>query len=257
MTAFSRDVDAVARAAGAAILDVARASDVGASAKTDGSPVTAADLASHRLLSGGLPALTPGLPIVSEEDAAGHGLSAGRYWLIDPLDGTREFLAGTGEYCVCLAIIDDGRPIYGLIHVPVTGESYYAAADSGTAFRLDAPDAPPAVLRPRYGVELARAGLRVGVSRRHRGPATAAFLGRLRAPAPVPMGSAIKFCAIAAGTLDLYVRHGRTMHWDTAAGQCLLEAVGLGVYRLDTGAPLRYDTPTRTNPGFLAGPCPS
>lgn len=261
MTAFSERVDVVARRAGAAVLDVYARQTVGAFAKTDGSPVTAADAASHDILTAGLRDLASGVAIVSEEDGSPPGpvpepaAAPRRYWLLDPLDGTREFLAGNGEFCVCVALIEDGRPVYGLIHVPVAGESYYASESSGGAFVTRGDGARR--LAPRAGVEMGAAGLRVGVSRSHRGGSTEAFVRRLPGARSVPMGSALKFCAIAAGTLDLYVRHGPTMHWDTAAGQCLLEAVGLGVYDLATGRPLRYDGDARRNPAFLAGPRPS
>ena len=258
LTAFAAGVDAVARRAGTAVMEVYGRGDLGAYAKTDGSPVTAADLASHAILTAGLPDLEPDAAIVSEEDAPGRAAVAGdKYWLIDPLDGTREFLARNGEFCVCVALVDRGRPVFGLIHAPVSGASYYASDNSGMAFVRRASGRPALPLYPRRGVSLASAGLRVGVSRKHRGRATEDFLRELDGAAPVPMGSALKFCAIAAGKLDVYVRHGPTMHWDTAAGQCLLEAVGLGVYGLATGLALRYDTPTRTNPAFLAGPRPT
>ena len=256
LTAFARRVDEVAREAGAAIMEVYGRADFEASAKTDGSPVTVADLASDQVLLRGLRDLEPGAPVVSEEGDEAERTGE-RYWLVDPLDGTREFLSRNGEFCVCIALIDGGRPVFGLIHAPTTRETYYAADTSGQAFRLRENDAAPEGLPVRRGISMASAGLRVGVSRSHRDAATTAFLDGLDAPAPVPMGSALKFCAIAAGTLDVYIRQGPTMHWDTAAGQCLLEAVGLGVYRLDTREPMRYDTPTRKNPAFLAGPRPA
>ena len=252
-------VDPVARAAAAALLNVYDAPALDVAAKPDGSPVTAADLAAERALLAGLEGLVRGVGVVSEEGGGSGvgGRGPERYWLVDPLDGTREFLAHNGEFCVCIALVEDGAPVFGLIHAPTTSVSYYAWRGSGAAFAKPATDAPARRLPPRRPATARTPGLRVGVSRSHRDAATEAYLAKLDAPRAVPMGSALKFCAIVADRLDVYVRPGRTMHWDTAAGQCLLEAVGCSVTDLATGRPLRYVGPGRTNPGFLAGPWPA
>ena len=251
-------LDAVCRPGAEAIAArYARLADVRAAAKPDGSSVTEADLQANRLITAGLRARFPEWPVVSEEDPDSHlTLGSDRYWLLDPLDGTREFLAGTGEFCTCVALVEGGVPVFGFISVPLTGESFYAWRGAGAAYAQN-PGRQPRRRLTRDG-PLARSSprLRVGVSRHHRDGATGDFLGALADPVAVPMGSALKFCAIAEGRLDVYVRYGPTMHWDTAAGQCLLEAIGFGVRDLATGRPLRYDTPSRRNPAFLAGPFP-
>lgn len=217
--------------------------------------MTAADWASDELLQVALADLVPGCPVLSEErigewpPARRRGLA--RYWLVDPLDGTREFLAGNGEFCVCVALIDDGRPLLGVIHAPTAGVTYAAHAGRAGVVRSDRGGVT--TLPPRPAVDLQARGLRVGVSRRHGDAETAAYLDALPEPAPVPMGSALKFCAIAEGRLDLYPRFGPTMAWDTAAGQAIVEAAGRGVVTAAGGRRLGYRADVLTNPGFIAG----
>ena len=253
--ALAEALDEIARPAAAAIAAAyARRADHQPRRKSDGSPVTEVDVLADALLTGGLRRRFPDWPVVSEEAPASHARApAGPYWLLDPLDGTREFIGGTGEFCICLALVESGVPVFGFVYAPLDLRYDYAWRGAGCAYAKTAHAPPRRLTRPRPPAR-ASSGLRVGVSRHHRDAATDAFLATLREPLALPMGSALKFCAIAEDRLDVYVRHGPTMHWDTAAGQCLLEAVGFGVYDLATGAPLRYDTPTRRNPGFLAGP---
>ena len=245
-------VDAICAPAAAAIAEVyARLAEVRAATKPDGSAVTEADLRANRLLTDGLRRAFADWPVVSEEDPGSHARpTTGPYWLVDPLDGTREFLAGTGEFCVCVGLVEAGAPVFGYVLAPATGQRYYAWRGAGGAFAKTSATAPARRLPRRAPLDRGTPGLRIGVSRHHRDAAADAFLAGLNAPVPVPMGSALKFCAVAAGELDGYVRPGPTMHWDTAAGQCIAEAVGAGVRELATGARLRYDTPTRRNPGF-------
>jgi 3'(2'), 5'-bisphosphate nucleotidase len=237
-----------ARAGGAAIAPFLGALPV-ARSKADASPVTAADLASHDAILAVLAEDFPGLPIVSEE-AAGHAAPSAMpalYLLVDPLDGTREFLAGSGEFTVNVALIDQGRPSAGVVLAPVTGHAWCAGdmawseAADGTIRRLAKPAAD------------ASHPLRALVSRFHLDAMTGRVLDRLGIGARAEAGAALKYARIAAGEADLHLRFGPTMAWDTAAGQALLAAVG-GVIVDHRGQSLDYgpDRPDWRNSGLIA-----
>ena len=257
--ALREPVIALAVAAGRAIMAV-YAEDFAVERKDDRSPLTEADLASHRLLVAGLEALTPDIPVLSEESVAldpAVRRAWPRLWLVDPLDGTREFVKKNGEFCVCIALVERGAPVLGVVHAPVTGVTWSAAAGEGAWRReaggadvaLASHDASPAC---GPGAVTPPAGLRVAASRSHLDPRTAALLERLPEAQRVPMGSALKFGLLAEGRLDLYPRFGPTSEWDTAAGQCLVEAVGGAVLDLE-GRPLRYNQrDTLLNGDFVA-----
>jgi 3'(2'), 5'-bisphosphate nucleotidase len=217
--------------------------------KEDRTPVTAADLASEQAIVAILREAAPEIPIVSEETvpAAGFASPAARFWCVDPLDGTKEFIARNGEFSVLVALLENGRPVLGVVHGPAVGVTYIAHGP-GTAMRR----------RAGGGFEPIRArvpspeGIVVVHSRSHENSRRLAeyFQGR-----PVverrQCGSALKFGVLAAGEADLYPRFGTTMEWDTAAGQAVLEAAGGHVLSLD-GAPLGYGKPGLKNDGFLA-----
>lgn len=246
---------ALARAAAAAILEVYdRGFDV--ETKADDSPLTAADLASHHCIVDGLAALTPEIPVLSEESfaeqAAAGGAAVGRHqwqrlWLVDPLDGTREFIKRNGEFTVNIALIEDGVATFGVVQAPVTGELWWGAQGVG-AFKRDAAgtDTPLRVRSP------AAAPLRVAASRSHRDARTEAFLERMAQETGeaqiIGVGSSLKFCRLAEGALDLYPRFGPTSEWDTAAAQAVLEAAG-GAVLDPRGRPFRYNQ----RPGILNG----
>lgn len=253
---------ALAEAAGRAIMAVYAGAFV-VEAKDDHSPLTAADLASHHILVDGLRALAPELPVLSEESAAidiAQRRAWPRLWLVDPLDGTREFVKKNGEFCVCIALVDDGVPVLGVVHAPVSGVTWSALAGVG-AWRREAgageamlPPRPPPATASVGGVDSSKPEpvLRVAASRSHLDPRTAALLERLPAAERVPMGSALKFALLAEGRLDVYPRFGPTSEWDTAAGQCLVEATGGAVLDLE-GRPLRYNRrDTLLNGDFIA-----
>lgn len=239
----------LARDAAAAILGIYD-SAFAVEHKADASPLTAADLAAHRILVEGLERLTPDIPVLSEEAAedATWNVRAGwrRLWLVDPLDGTREFVKRNGEFSVNLALVDDGEVVFGVVQAPVTGELWHATRGLG-AFRRDAGgDAPLRARQP------AQPPLRVAASRSHRDARTEAFIARLGDVEPVSLGSSLKFCRLADGRLDVYPRFGPTSEWDTAAGQCILEAAG-GLVVDPKGRPLRYNQrDTLLNGDFLA-----
>src|SRR5688572_818484 len=245
---------ALARDAAAAILGIYD-SAFAVEHKADASPLTAADLAAHRILVDGLERLTPDIPVLSEEAAEDatwnvrHGWN--RLWLVDPLDGTREFVKRNGEFSVNLALIEDGVPVFGIVQAPVTGALWHATRGVG-AFRRDGDaEEPLRVRRP------ALAPLRVAASRSHRDARTEAFIARLSASVqgqvePIGLGSSLKFCKLAEGGMDVYPRFGPTSEWDTAAGQCVLEGAG-GIVVDPRGRPLRYNQrDTLLNGDFLA-----
>jgi 3'(2'), 5'-bisphosphate nucleotidase len=242
------DVTALAREAGRAILEV-YASSFSVEEKDDRSPLTEADLRSEKIILAGLRRLTPEIPVLSEESTR-VPYSARRHWsllwVVDPLDGTKEFVQRNGEFTVNIALVADHRPVLGIVHAPALERDYFACEGVG-AFRSDA----AAAGRP---IKVARRGsgpARVVGSRSHRGSSLDAFLARVGPHELVEVGSSLKFCLVAEGRADIYPRLGPTSEWDTAAGQCVLEQAGGAVLRLD-GEPLGYNTREEVlNPHFV------
>jgi 3'(2'), 5'-bisphosphate nucleotidase len=242
------DVVALAREAGAAILEV-YAGDFDVTRKGDDSPLTVADLRAHRLITAGLERLTPEIPVISEE-APAPPLAERRHWpwlwLVDPLDGTREFVERSGEFTVNIALIHREVPVLGVLHLPLADVDYYAAAGSG-AFRQGR-DGVAARIAARPRIE---GTPRIVASRSHRGSRLDGFFAQVGAHDFRPLGSAAKFGLIADGSADLYPRVGPTSEWDTAAGQAIAETAGARVVDRD-GAPLRYNArETLINPDFV------
>ncbi len=221
--------------------------------KADHSPLTEADLASHRVLTAGLDALTPRLPIVSEEGglpSAAERASWPAYWLIDPLDGTKEFLAKNGEFTVNLALIEGTRPTLGVVGVPARDQLFVGDVSSGLARRRDATGDHALRARPYSGSRPT-----VVASRRHGGEHLEGALKRIEQHEGAPdlrnVGSALKLCLLAEGEADLYPRLAPTSEWDTAAAQAVLEAAGGAVLQL-SGAPVVYSKADILNPEFVA-----
>lgn len=241
------EIRRLAAEAGAVILRYYK-QPIHVTAKADASPLTAADFASHELICTALERLRPGVAIVSEEsDAAvlAAGAPAGSYWLVDPLDGTKEFLKGTDEFTVNIALIEGGRPVLGVVYAPALDLCYYADSVRG-AWRYQGGSAPtPLRSRP---ADLTR--LAVVASKDHAGPQVARLLERAPGAALKSMGSSLKFCLVAEGQADVYLRDVPTMEWDTAAAQCVIEAAGGRLTDLQ-GAPLRYGKPEFRNPLLL------
>jgi len=239
----------IARAAGQAILEVYH-QDFSVDQKDDDSPLTAADLASHRIIVQRLGELDPAIPILSEEGASIPYSTRSRwqrYWLIDPLDGTREFVKRNGEFTVNIALIDRGRPVAGVVHVPVTGISYLGQAGQG-AWKVDPTGQPTTIQVSGKRQKTAR----VAGSRSHAGDSLMRFLERLGEHEIVSMGSSLKLCLVAEGAADIYPRLGPTSEWDTAAAQAVVEAAG-GLVTDTQLEPLRYNTKeSLLNPYFLA-----
>ena len=241
--------------AGAAILEVYEAaaqcvSTLGLEHKPDQSPLTRADLAAHHLIAQRLAALTPDVPVVSEEDASSlmHRKSVGDFWLVDPLDGTREFLARNGEFTVNIAFVRAGHVAWGVVFAPVLGQLYWGGAGIG-AWRRDALGTCAIQVATRSPD--AAQPWRVLASKSHMTPETAAFIARLGPHGLLQVGSSLKFCRIAEGQADLYPRLGPTCEWDTAAAQAVVEGAG-GVVLDLKGQPLRYGKPDVLNPHFVA-----
>lgn len=222
--------------------------------KVDDSPLTLADLESQRIILEALTALTPDIPVLSEESAQApwaERKSWQKLWVVDPLDGTREFVKRNGEFTVNIALVVDHEPVLGLVAAPAQGLLYWGAAGGGAFSRHR--DAAQQILR----VSAPTTPLRVVGSRSHASPETASYLARLRPHVMTGIGSSLKFCLIAEGKADLYPRFGPTSEWDTAAGQALLEAAGGHVTRMD-GHRLRYNCrETLLNGDFLAFSDPS
>ncbi|KGM56639.1 3'-5'-bisphosphate nucleotidase [Lysobacter arseniciresistens ZS79] len=228
---------AVARAAAAEILKVYD-SEFAVQHKGDSSPLTAADLAAHHCIVDGLARLAPDIPVLSEESSGittAERRTWSRFWLVDPLDGTREFVKRNGEFTVNIALVEDGVATFGVVQAPVTGALWHGGATLG-AFRRDGDggDRPIATRRPPT------TPLRVAASRSHRDQRSNDFIERMGETEPVGLGSSLKFCAIAQGDIDVYPRFGPTSEWDTAAAQAVLEGAGGCVLDLQ-GRPFRYN----------------
>jgi 3'(2'), 5'-bisphosphate nucleotidase len=215
--------------------------------KTDESPLTLADEASHHIIEQGLLALTPDIPLLSEE-GADIPYEARRqwqtFWCVDPLDGTKEFIRRNGEFTVNIALIHRQEPVLGIIYVPVTGVLYYGGAGIGS-FKRTADGITSPIRVDAEAPEWVAVG-----SRSHASPEEAAVLSHYPIGRSITAGSSLKFCLVAEGQAHLYYRHGPTMEWDTAAGQALVTASG-GVMTMPDGAPFVYNKPVLRNGSFL------
>jgi len=255
MTLTADTLADIALKAGAVIMDI-YASDFDVERKDDSSPVTLADERAETLILQGLRAADPELPVIAEEAvAAGHLPEHGsRFALVDPLDGTKEFINKRGEFTVNIAIIEHGRPIMGVVYAPAL-DRLFVAEGPDTAWQASARpggEVPPGPARTPLAIRRAPVELTAIASKSHRSPETDDFLGRYRIGEVISAGSSLKFCLVAAGEADLYPRMGRTMEWDTAAGQAVAEAAGARVLCED-GTPLLYGKRARgyDNPHFI------
>lgn len=242
-------VIAIARAAAVEILRIYD-SEFSVEHKDDKSPLTAADLAAHHCIVDGLARLTPDIPVLSEESA--HEISAQqrrqwrRLWVVDPLDGTREFVKRNGEFTVNIALIEDGDPVFGVVQAPVTGVLWHGGRGLGAMRRDGNVETTLQTRQP------ATTPLHVAASRSHRDARTESFMQRMGEIETIGLGSSLKFCRIADGTLDVYPRFGPTSEWDTAAAQCVLEGAG-GCVIDPKGRPFRYNQrDTILNGDFIA-----
>ncbi|MBK4214436.1 3'(2'),5'-bisphosphate nucleotidase CysQ [Paracoccus caeni] len=239
--------------AGAKIMEIYEAEDFEVRAKSDDSPVTAADEAADALISAGLREAFPDVTLVTEEQAATHGLTARTFLIVDPLDGTKEFVQRRGDFTVNIAYVEDGVPLRGVVYAPAKGRLFYTTAD-GRSVEEQAPfgDAPGEVAAIGVNPMPDNRALMVVASKSHRDAATDNYIGQYGVRDMTSAGSSLKFCLVATGEADLYPRLGRTMEWDTAAGDAVLRGAGGEVVRFDDHTSLTYGKPGYENPFFIA-----
>ncbi|MEO0621530.1 MAG: 3'(2'),5'-bisphosphate nucleotidase CysQ [Pseudomonadota bacterium] len=246
------EIGRLALAAGRAIMAVYESGDLGTQAKADNSPVTEADLAADRLIAAGLNAAFPEIPAVTEEQAESHAQGAAeRYFLVDPLDGTKEFVQRRGDFTVNIALIQAGEPVAGVVYAPARGRLFATRSGEAVECLVDS----EGVAGPPRSIQVATPdpeALRVVASKSHRDAATDAYIARYPVAEFKSAGSSLKFCLLAAGEADFYPRLGRTMEWDTAAGHAVLKAAGGTVLRFEDHAPFAYGKPGWGNGFFLA-----
>jgi 3'(2'), 5'-bisphosphate nucleotidase len=239
----------IARRAGAEILQVYESGDIRLADKSDASPLTQADIRAHQTIVDALHALTPQWPVLSEESAAidfAERAQWSRYWLVDPLDGTKEFLSRNGEFTVNIALIDGHEPVLGVVYAPARGLLYYGIPGAG-AFRAHGTEPASPIVVQRHAAE----PIRIVGSRSHRGDSLDALLSHLGSHQLIAVGSSLKLCMVAEGSADLYPRLGATSEWDTAAAHAVVLAAG-GLVTTTQGSPLTYNTgPELLNPHFL------
>jgi 3'(2'), 5'-bisphosphate nucleotidase len=239
--------------AGKAIMQVYAAADFEVRAKSDDSPVTAADEAADAIISAALRAAFPDVALVTEEQAASHKLRATTFLIVDPLDGTKEFVQRRGDFTVNIAYVVDGVALRGIVYAPARNRLFYTDA-SGQSVEETGPFAQDHVgqLRPIAVSEPDNAALMVVASKSHRDQATDDYIAKYQIRDMTSAGSSLKFCLVATGEADLYPRLGRTMEWDTAAGHAVLTGAGGLVVRFDDHQPLTYGKPGFDNPFFIA-----
>jgi 3'(2'), 5'-bisphosphate nucleotidase len=239
--------------AGAKIMEIYESDSFEVKVKSDASPVTEADEAADALISAGLREAFPGTILITEEQAATHEKRAETFLIVDPLDGTKEFVNRRGDFTVNIAYVENGAPIRGVVYAPARGRMFYTLADGSAVeeagpFDLDAPGqtSPIRVSDPDNGA------LMVVASKSHRDQATDDYIGKYAVKDMKSAGSSLKFCLVATGEADLYPRVGRTMEWDTAAGHAVLAGAGGRVVRFDDHQPLVYGKEGFANPFFIA-----
>ena len=252
-TKLTRTLRKLALEAGDVIMEIYNGPDFEVRAKSDDSPVTAADEAADKLIFTGLKAAFPDVAIVTEEQADSHQVQADRFLIVDPLDGTKEFIKRRGDFTVNIALIENGVPTRGVVYAPAKGRLFYTQPDGQTVeetgdFAKDSagPVTPLSVSTPNTSA------LIVVASKSHRDQATDDYINKYAVADSRSAGSSLKFCLVAAGEADLYPRVGRTMEWDTAAGQAVLLGAGGQVVRFDDHTPLTYGKPGFENPFFIA-----
>ena len=239
--------------AGDKIMEIYARDDFDVRAKSDESPVTIADEAADAIISAGLREAFPDVALVTEEQAASHGVTAKTFLIVDPLDGTKEFIKRRGDFTVNIAYVEEGQPLRGVVYAPARDRLFYTDA-TGISVEEIGPFAkneagktnPLSVSNPR------NSALNVVASKSHRDAATDTYIGKYRTAEMKSAGSSLKFCLVATGKADLYPRLGRTMEWDTAAGHAVLSGAGGKVVRFDDHTDLSYGKSGFENPFFIA-----
>ncbi|HEX9858628.1 MAG TPA: 3'(2'),5'-bisphosphate nucleotidase CysQ [Paracoccaceae bacterium] len=239
--------------AGDRIMEVYNSPEFEVKSKSDASPVTEADEAADALISAGLRAEFPDVVLITEEQAASHGLRASTFLIVDPLDGTKEFVQRRGDFTVNIAYVENGVPLRGVVYAPAQGRLFYTQADGTAVEETGALDKAAAGALRRVGVSTPdNAALMVVASKSHRDAATDEYISKYNVKDMRSAGSSLKFCLVATGEADLYPRLGRTMEWDTAAGDAVLRGAGGQVVRFDDHRPLGYGKAGWDNPFFIA-----
>ena len=239
--------------AGDEIMKIYGAEDFEVRSKSDASPVTEADEAADALISAGLRAAFPDVPLVTEEQAATHGQSLSTFLIVDPLDGTKEFVQRRGDFTVNIAYVENGVPRFGVVYAPAKDRLFYTLPEGGAV-----EEKAPFGARPGETVAIGvnsmpdNRALMVVASKSHRDAATDDYIARYGVRDLTSAGSSLKFCLVATGEADLYPRLGRTMEWDTAAGDAVLRGAGGKVVRFDDHTDLTYGKPGFDNPFFIA-----
>lgn len=239
--------------AGNKIMEIYNADDFDVKTKSDSSPVTEADEAADALISAGLRAEFPDVALVTEEQAASHTQSVTTFLIVDPLDGTKEFIKRRGDFTVNIAYVENGVPTRGIVYAPARERLFMTLADGRAieetgAFALD----QPGETDPIRVAEADNSALNIVASKSHRDQATDDYIAKYSVGDTKSAGSSLKFCLVATGEADLYPRVGRTMEWDTAAGHAVLSGAGGEVVRFDNHMPLRYGKEGFANPFFIA-----
>ncbi len=239
--------------AGARIMEIYDRDDFDLRIKSDDSPVTAADEAADALIAAGLRAAFPDVALVTEEQAATHAVQNTTFLIVDPLDGTKEFVNRRGDFTVNIAYVEAGVPLRGVVYAPAIGRLFYTLPNGQTVEETGPFDAAqPGDLHPLAVAKPDNDALMVVASKSHRDQATDDYIARYRVADSKSAGSSLKFCLVATGEADLYPRLGRTMEWDTAAGHAVLAGAGGHVVRFDDHSPLAYGKDGYANPFFIA-----
>ena len=239
--------------AGEVIMQIYQSPDFDVRAKSDDSPVTAADEAADALISAGLRAAFPNVPLVTEEQAASHSQTVSTFLIVDPLDGTKEFVQRRGDFTVNIAYVENGVPTRGVVYAPAQGRLFYTNAIGMSVEEVGVIDKDSmGVSQPIAVTTPDNAALMVVASKSHRDQVTDDYIAGYAVRDMKSAGSSLKFCLVATGEADLYPRLGRTMEWDTAAGHAVLSGAGGRVVRFDDHSPLTYGKPGFANPFFIA-----
>jgi len=239
--------------AGARIMEVYESPDFAVKSKSDASPVTEADEAADAIIAAGLRAAFPNAVLITEEQADSHALTASTFLIVDPLDGTKEFIQRRGDFTVNIAYVENGIPLRGIVYAPAKGRLFYTCADGQSVeetggFDLD-------IAGPLQALQVSKpdnTALMVVASKSHRDQATDDYIAKYAVADMTSAGSSLKFCLLATGEADLYPRLGRTMEWDTAAGDAVLRGAGGHVVRFDDHSVLTYGKAGWDNPFFIA-----
>ncbi len=240
--------------AGDKIMEIYDAPDFEVRSKSDASPVTAADEAADALISEGLAEAFPQMALVTEEQAASHGQTVSTFLIVDPLDGTKEFIQRRGDFTVNIAYVENGVPLRGVVYAPAKGRLFYTLAD-GRAVEEAGPVFDKEAIGTQHPITVSvpdNRALMVVASKSHRDQATDDYIARYAVKDMTSAGSSLKFCLVATGEADLYPRLGRTMEWDTAAGDAVLRGAGGEMLCFDDHAPFTYGKAGFANPFFIA-----